>query len=364
MPCVTAVFFAIVIACLSIFSGPAAAEDTKLTVSVFQGLQNLAIFAAQSQGYFAKRGLVVDVQITPSSEVMRQGLADGKWQIMHTAVDNALAMAEVAKVDIAVVSGGDNGFNHLIVRSDIKAVAGLKGKTVIVDAPDTAFAFQLYEILKRNGVNKADYNVKVVGATYKRLADIEGEEDSKAAILNAPFWLRAVKDGLKDMGKATAMLGPYQSTATVVLRSWAKEHPDVMVKYLQAYIEGLRWALNPKNKVAATALLTDGLKVTPEVGAATYAIAADPTEGLAKDAKLDRVGFENVLKLRREWTDSHPGAAAKYLDMSYYEKALKGLPGGAPRPSRAAVPQTCCVTKSAGGASENSSDSARQDEKF
>jgi ABC-type nitrate/sulfonate/bicarbonate transport system substrate-binding protein len=322
---VTTACFAVAVACWSIVSSPASAEDTKLTVMVFQGMQNLAIFGAQANGFFAKRGLAVDVKITPSSEVMRKGLADGEWQIIHTAVDNGVAMAEVAKVDIAVVSGGDNGFNHLIVRPDIKSVADLKGKTVIVDAPDTAFAFELYEILKRNGVNKNDYNVKVVGATYKRLADILAETDSKASMLNPPFWLRAVHDGMKDMGTATTMIGPYQGTATVVLRSWAKDHPDVLVKYLQAYIEGLRWALDPKNKNAAIGLLTEGLKVTPEVAAATYAIAADPTDGLAKDAKLDKEGFDNVLKLRRAWTDSHPGAAEKYLDLSYYQKALAGL---------------------------------------
>ena len=63
----------------------------------FVGIQNLPLFAAQSQGFFAKHGLSVDVKIAPSSEVLRQGLADGKWQIAHTAFDNAVAMADVAK---------------------------------------------------------------------------------------------------------------------------------------------------------------------------------------------------------------------------------------------------------------------------
>jgi ABC-type nitrate/sulfonate/bicarbonate transport system substrate-binding protein len=303
----------------------ARAQDTKLTVMVFQGMQNLPLFAAQSKGLFAKRGLAIDIQIAPSSEEMRAGLADGRWQIIHTAVDNGLAMADVDKVDIAIVSGGDNSFNRVIVQPDINTFADLRGKTVIVDALDTAYAFQLYEILKRNGLDKGDYNVKSIGATFKRLANLEQDRDSKASMLNPPFSLRAVKSGMKDMGSVAKMLGPYQGTGTVVLRSWAHANPDVLVKYLQAYIEGLRWSLDLKNKDEAIKLFADGLKLPQDIASATYAIAVDPAEGLAADAKFDMEGLANVLKLRAEWSGVAHSAPEKYLDLSYYQKALAGL---------------------------------------
>ena len=51
------------------------AEDTKLAVIVFPGVPNLPIFAAQAKGFFAKRGLDVDVRFTPNSEELRNGLA-------------------------------------------------------------------------------------------------------------------------------------------------------------------------------------------------------------------------------------------------------------------------------------------------
>jgi ABC-type nitrate/sulfonate/bicarbonate transport system substrate-binding protein len=49
----------------------ARAEETKLTIMVFVGIQNLPLFAAQSQGFFAKRGLSVDMKIAPGSEVFK-----------------------------------------------------------------------------------------------------------------------------------------------------------------------------------------------------------------------------------------------------------------------------------------------------
>src|SRR4051812_26568562 len=104
---------------------PARAAETPLTVSVFQGMQNLPLFAAQQKGFFTKRGLSVDLKVAPSSDEQRIGLADGAYQIIHSGVDNGVAMAEVAKVDIAVVMGGDNGFNRLIAQSDVNTISDL-----------------------------------------------------------------------------------------------------------------------------------------------------------------------------------------------------------------------------------------------
>src|SRR6185503_17855532 len=103
---------------------------------VFQGVQNLPLFAAQAKGFFARRGLEVDIKIAPNSDELRNGLQEGRYQIVHGGSDNAVAMAAVAKADVAVVIGGDNGWNQLIVQSDIAGYADLRGKTVIVDAPN------------------------------------------------------------------------------------------------------------------------------------------------------------------------------------------------------------------------------------
>jgi ABC-type nitrate/sulfonate/bicarbonate transport system substrate-binding protein len=305
--------------------GIARSEDTKLTIMVFQGLQNLPLLAAQSMGFFAKRGLSVDIKIAPSSNELRDGLAEGRYQIVHTAVDNALAMSDVAKKDIAVIIGGDNGFNHLYVQPDINTYADLRQKTVFVDAPDTAYALQLYEMMRLNGLNKGDYTVKPVGATFKRLDSMLTSKDGKAAILNPPFSIRAEKSGLKDMGSAVKAIGPYQATAGFVMREWGKAHADTLVKYLQAYVEGLRWGLNPDNKAEAIKLYVGALKVPQDIAEATYAKAVDPVEGLAKDAKFDMEGFKNVLKLRAAFADNTPNVPEKYLDLSYYQKAVAGL---------------------------------------
>jgi ABC-type nitrate/sulfonate/bicarbonate transport system substrate-binding protein len=308
--------------------GHDAQAQAPLKVIVFPGLSNLPIFAAQSQGLFAKHGVDVEIFNTPNSGELRDGLAQGKYHIAHGGVDNAVAMAEVAKVDVAVIMGGDGGLNHLFVQPEIKSYDDLRGKKVIVDAPNTAFALLLYKMLQEKGLKKGDYEVVPVGATFQRLEAMLKDKSNAAAMLNPPFSVRAKKEGLKDMGSAIDVVGPYQSGSGWVVRSWGEANADTLVRYTKAYIEGVRWAMNPANKAAAIALLAERLRLPQDVTAEAYEMASDTRKGIAKDAKFDMEGFRNVLKLRAEilgqW-GGNPPAPDKYLDLSYYDRAVAGL---------------------------------------
>jgi ABC-type nitrate/sulfonate/bicarbonate transport system substrate-binding protein len=318
---------ATIVAATAAMTGTASAQ-TQLKVMVFPIFTNLPLFAAQSQGTFARRGLAVEILNTPNSDVLREGLAKGDHQIVHAGVDNAVAMAEVAKLDIAVVLGGDTGLNALYVQPEIGSYDDLRGKTVIVDAPETAFALLLYKMLDVKGLKKGDYQVKPVGGTPLRVDAMLKDKSLAASMLSPPFSIRGERGGLKNLGSAVDVIGPYQSGSAWVMRSWGERNADTLVKYIQAYVEGLRWALAPANKQAAIALLAERLKLPTDIAATTYDMAADPKRGFAADAAFDHEGFRNVLKLRAEilgqW-GGRPPAPEKYLDFSYYQRALAGL---------------------------------------
>jgi ABC-type nitrate/sulfonate/bicarbonate transport system substrate-binding protein len=180
-------------------------------------------------------------------------------------------------------------------------------------------------MLAQNGLKKGDYDIKVVGATFKRLEAMEDKGNS-ASMLNLPFSIRAKRAGLKSLGSAVKAIGPYQATGAFVMRDWARQNEDLLVNYLKAYVEGVRWSLDPANKEQAIRFLMQRLQLAEDVATQAYEVATDPAEGLAKDSKLDMEGFRNVLKLRA--THESGGAAPspeKYIDLSYYEKALAGL---------------------------------------
>ena len=301
-----------------------AAAQTPVRTKVFPGAQALPLIAGVQQGIFERHGIKLDLLFTASSQELRDGLASGDFQIAHSAVDNAVAMVEMAKHDVVIVTGGDSSMNEFFVQPEIQSIADLKGRTVIVDAPNTAYALQAKKILRMNGVNDSDYTLKEVGGTLFRYRAMREDKTNAASMLNPPFSVDAAATGLKSMGRAVDLIGPYQATGAFVLRKWAAGNRDLLERYIAAQIEATRWTVTPANKDAGVKMLVERFKLQPAVAARTWELLADPKFGLAKDAKFDDAGFRNVLSLRAEIEGSWGGKAPspeRYVDLSYYEKA-------------------------------------------
>lgn len=300
----------------------------KLKVIVFEGVQNLPIFAAQEEGYFAGEDIDLDLTFTPNSWTLRNGLAVGEYDIAHTAVDNAIAMVELDGHDVNVVMGGDNGFNCLFWQPDIRSFEDLRGRTVLVDAPNTAFALILYRIMEKNGLDRGDYVVESVGATPLRLERLKADRTASAAILNLPYLVQGKRAGLQLVCKATDEIGPYLSTAAFAMREWSRANPDVLTAYIRAYVKGLRWSLDPAHSEKAVAILARRLNLSAEVANECYAIAVAGQDGLTPDAHIDLAGLHNVLALRAhvegQWDGEAPDAG-KYIEAQYHTAALAAL---------------------------------------
>jgi ABC-type nitrate/sulfonate/bicarbonate transport system substrate-binding protein len=296
-----------------------------LHLIVFQGVQNFPNFAAETNGFFERRGLTVKTTFTRSSEQQRAGLANGEYDIAHSAVDNAVAMVEIAGEDVAIVVGLDHGFNKLIVQPDITSYEGLRGRIFGVDAVDTAFAIVVYEILKRKGIKQGDYQIELIGATRFRLEALK-QKKVDFAMLNLPFNLFAQRAGLKVLDDPTNVIGAYQSTGGFVKRAWAQNNRDALTQYIAAYIEGLRWSMDPKNRSAAIELLKQRADIESDIAEQCYQEISDPKTGFAKDAKIDLAGMENVLALRADFSEKQNiDKVSRYVDETFYSDAIAAL---------------------------------------
>jgi ABC-type nitrate/sulfonate/bicarbonate transport system substrate-binding protein len=163
---------------------------------------------------------------------------------------------------------------------------------------------------------------------YRYKALIE-DKSNAGGILNLPFNIQAEEHGLKSLGRLIDLLGPYQAAGAFAKRPWAREHADTVERYLAAYVESLRFVRDPANKAECLALLRDKLKLSDSAAARTYAQLVDPGFGFTPDAKFDTVGFRNMLDLRAEVErkpGAEPPAPEKYVDLGYYERAMKTLP--------------------------------------
>ena len=218
----------------TLFSAPDTRADELLRVNVFPGPQHVALYVAKEKGLFAKRGLNVEITFTPNAKAQRDGLADGSIDIAQAAVDNAVAMVEAGKKDVIIVAGGGNGMLSLFVRPEIKSYDDIRGKAVVVDSPDTAYAFVLYKMLALKGLKKADYGVFQGGDCMRRFNGIRNDPNNVAVLLNFPCNVLADREGYPNWGSAAEALGAYQADGIWVMREWAHAHGDTLVKYIEA----------------------------------------------------------------------------------------------------------------------------------
>jgi ABC-type nitrate/sulfonate/bicarbonate transport system substrate-binding protein len=303
--------------------------QTPVKVKAFPGASALPLIVGTAQGIYEKHGVKVELLFTQSSQEQRDDLANGVVHIAHAAVDNAVAMVERARHDVVIVAGGDSSMNEFFVQPDVHTIADIKGRSVVVDAPNTAYALQAKKILLINGLKEGtDYKVHPVGGTPLRYRAMRENREYAASMLNPPMSVDAPNAGLRSLGRAVDLLGAYQGSGAFVLRSWGEANAQTLERYLAGFIEATRWTVAPENRAAGAKLLVERFKIDPKVSERTMELLADPKFGLAPDARFDLQGFRNVLALRAEiegdW-GGKPPAPEKYLDLRYYENAVKGV---------------------------------------
>lgn len=299
---------------------------SQVKVCAYPTAKSLPLHVGMERGLFERFGVTVSVHWTDNSRLQRDSLASGASDLVQLAVDNAISMVDDDGLDVVIVAGGDSGMNELFVQPGINTIADLRGKSLVVDAPDTAYALQAIKILANHGlVAGRDYTIDPVGRGELRLKAMAASKDAAAAVLNPPYSFTAEDMGLKSLGNTVELLGPYQAGGAFVMRRWAEANRAVLERYIAGYILSLRWLRTPANRERCLAMLCERLGLTASIAERSFAALVDPRFGFTPDAAMERDGLENTVALRRETVGKgKPGRPpSAYLDLSFYNAALK-----------------------------------------
>jgi ABC-type nitrate/sulfonate/bicarbonate transport system substrate-binding protein len=303
------------------------AQPQALNVIVFPGGFNLPTWAAERQGFFQSNGVRVVLTLTPSSTFQMQGLAEGRFDIAMTALDNVIAYQEgqgEAKIpdnpDMFAFMGSDNGFLSVMGGKGVQRFADLKGKKLSVDALTTGFAFVLRELLAKNGIAESDVSFERAGGVVERFQELM-KGTHAATVLLTPFDLLAQAKGHVQLARADEQLGAYLGIVGAARRSWARQNEPALVGFIRAYRDGVAFLY--ENREIAEALLVANVRaMTPALAKQSLGILLGDKTGFYKDVRLDAQGAQTVLALRSKYAGRPLGDPAKYVDASYRDKAL------------------------------------------
>ncbi|MBI3076898.1 MAG: ABC transporter substrate-binding protein [Deltaproteobacteria bacterium] len=303
-----------------------------LRLILFRAGYNLPVFAAEAVGIFARRGITLAIDYTPSSRATGQGLIDGTWQLGHTAADDLIEDNVERGADLFMFMGLHSGFLRLIARSSLRAVGDLRGQRLAVDSATSGFVLVLRKILALSGLGPGEYELVPVGAWERRFEALMAGGVA-ATLLSAPWDLKAQAQGCRCLARAEEFVPHYQATGGATTRRWARANRDCLVRYIAAYVDGVRWILDPGNRDAALRVLIERGGVEPEFAAATFDVLIDPATGLYLDAGLNLPGWEAAIALRHEMGLLSPPLPGpdQFCDPSYHAEALALLDAGARR---------------------------------
>lgn len=296
----------------------------------FPGAPNLPIFVARDKGWFRSNGIEINLTTTPNSAFQAENLAAGKFHIAGTAFDNVVAYQEgqgavpLKDTDFFAFMGATQVELAFITQADIQTYAALKGKTLALDALSTGFAFVLYEMLAKNGLTKADYQMQPVGATPARWEAVKAGSHAGTLTIE-PFTSIARNQGFNILDTSTHVFPAYQGGSFAARRAWASANPAALRGFIRGYLAGLAWTLDPENKADATAILLANMpEIKPPVASAVMASLLSPRSGLTPEAAMLMDGVDTVLDLRSRYGGGAKlSDPSKYIDLSYYTSALQ-----------------------------------------
>jgi ABC-type nitrate/sulfonate/bicarbonate transport system substrate-binding protein len=317
-----------VVACAALVTASAAAiAQTDVRMIGFGGANNLVVWIGIDKGLYAKEGLRLTLDRTPGSREQMRDMMEGKYHIATTAFDNIVAYTEgqgrdnLPDFDVVSIMGAQNGFNSVVVAPDIKTYADIRGKALAVDSPKSGYATMMYEIIRRKtGMEQGkDYEILQVGGTGAR---VKALKEGKAAIaaISSPDDQQLQAAGFRILGDAALEIGAYQGSTYAVRRSWAKNNEATVLALVRATVAATEWLV--ANRAGAIEVLRSRVKGLDEATAGIIYDGLMGPGGMNRRAELNLKGIDTVLGLRRQ-AGNQAGEPARYIDTSYYAKAMK-----------------------------------------
>ena len=279
------------------------------------------VLAAESQGYFEKNGVKLDMISTGASAKVAQQMTAGSLDIGDSGMPDFIrAIEQGAPMKIVASSVAAPPYS-LDAAANIKTWQDLKGKTVILGGTHDVTVIFFNAMAEGNGLKPGDFEYTYAGATGDRYAALKSGS-VQAAILFPPFNFRAQDEGYNDLGETTTYLKDFPFTGFAVNTNWANSHKTALTNFLKAQLQGVAWLQDAKNKDAAVKLLADKTNTTPADGAKTYDLFMK-INAYKKDGIITDQGMQTVLNALADFGDlpKPPPPPSKYMDMQYVKAA-------------------------------------------
>jgi NitT/TauT family transport system substrate-binding protein len=295
------------------FSMANCAELTEFKVGLSEPVNTaLALWMAEAGGFYAARGLKVEIINMNGGSRGAQELQAGRLDAMHVGLSSVVRINRSGG-DLRVVAALSNVIRFTFFSAPgVNTPADLKGGVVGVSSFGSESDATVTLALKRLGLARDDVVVKEYGGGSRRLEALKSGE-IKATSVNEPVSSLAREQGLNAMVDLVPEQIPWLFTAVVVKRSALESRRETLIQFVKAVAEGNYLALADEKR--AKEVLAKEAKITdPKILDISY-------NDFKKQAPLNteptRVGAENILA---QFPATGSTNIADYVDISILDQ--------------------------------------------
>jgi NitT/TauT family transport system substrate-binding protein len=260
------------------------------------------ILIAMKKGFFARRGIELDIVFVPSAPGLVQQLAAGSLDLVavNGVVEPIHAVEKGAPVALLRIIGQTPNY-AMLAKPGIKSIKDLKGKTIAIGGLRDINRIYLDAMLIPNGLKEGDYDIIVIGATGARLAALKsGAID--ATMLVPPASFEAPKLGFSNIGLVRDYAGDLPQTGMQISRRWAETRKKVARDIVAAADEGVAWFYDNANRDEAIDIMTTAAKASrPEV-VESYDFLSN-IEFFARSGKVRRAPLIKMMEAMKAMND-------------------------------------------------------------
>jgi ABC-type nitrate/sulfonate/bicarbonate transport system substrate-binding protein len=255
----------------------------------------MPLWIAQEQGFFAKNGIESEPVLLRGGTTLVTGLASGDVQIGRTAGAAVLsAVGAGHELKMLATFSGRNSYD-VVVRPNIKRVEDIRGKKIAINSLGGGTWMGAMLWLEHFGLDpqRDQILLQSVGDQSVQAQALE------AGVVDVAFvdsfyskWLK--QKGMTILADYSELKQPLVSQSMVVQRIFLQQHGDIAENYLKSEIEGVAFAVAPKNKPAVIKTLMRRLR-TDAAGAEDGYV--DLLRGVDRKPLASLEGMRNLQRL-------------------------------------------------------------------
>jgi NitT/TauT family transport system substrate-binding protein len=198
------------------------------------------LYVADTEGVFRKHGLDVELILGGTGARTAQAMIGGDVQFASTG---SLTVPMTQGSELVYIAGAANYFvSSIYARPEYTHLDDLKGKTVGANGPYDASHLAMRVAFARLGWDPDhDVEYSFLGGQRELVAGmLQGV--IAAGDISPPTSLEARNSGLHELLNVAELKLPFVQNAVGTSRAYLRDHPEIVRRFLRAYVEGIKVA--------------------------------------------------------------------------------------------------------------------------